>query len=133
MTTTTVKSLHPLALLCILSLFSPPAHANEDLQKKAHALAQEIRCPVCLGQSIAESETSEAIALKTFVLNRLHQGDSPSAILEKLRTLYGDAILFRPPFTSHTFFLWLAPFGLFLIICLGGALRIFMKRHRTHA
>ena len=129
----TVKSFHPLALLCVLSLVSSPAHANEDLQKQAHDLEQEIRCPVCLGQSIAESETSEAIALKTFVLSRLQQGDAPSVILEKLRTLYGDAILFRPPFSSHTLFLWLAPFGLFLIICLGGAMRLFMKRHRTHA
>ena len=128
----TIKALYFVALIG-LCLLSPPARANESLQKQAHALAQEIRCPVCLGQSIAESETSEAIALKIFVLNRLHQGDTPSVILEKLRTLYGDAILFRPPFTSHTLFLWLAPFGLFLIISLGGLVKILMKRHRTHA
>ncbi len=130
MTPMTLKYVYSLTLICLLST---PSHANEVLEKQVYALAQEIRCPVCLGQSITESETPEAIALKTFVLNHLHQGDTPPVILEKLRVLYGDDILFRPPFNSHTLFLWLAPFGLFLMIILGGAVRIFMKKQRTHA
>lgn len=126
----TVKYTHFIALICLLST---PAHGNETPHNQAHSLAQEIRCPVCLGQSIAESETPEATALKNFIFNRLQQGDSPPLILEKLRALYGDEILFQPPFTSHTLLLWLAPFGLFFII-LGGVVRICIKKgKRTHA
>ncbi|MBI2707549.1 MAG: cytochrome c biogenesis protein CcsA [Proteobacteria bacterium] len=91
----------------------------DSLHQKAYALAQEVRCPVCLGQSIVDSETPESETLKTFILERLQKGASEETIREQLRVLYGDEILFRPPFASHTFFLWLAPFGLFVCMLLG--------------
>ncbi len=109
----------PLVLSLLGLLLLPPAFAEETLSQQAHALAQEVRCPVCLGQSIVDSETEEATTLKAFIGERLHQGDSIATIREKLRALYGDDILFRPPFEPRTLFLWLSPFALFLCVVIG--------------
>ncbi len=91
----------------------------DSLHQKAHVLAQEVRCPVCLGQSIVDSSAPESEVLKAFIVDRLQKGESEETIRGQLRSLYGDEILFRPPFESHTFFLWLAPFGLFACVLLG--------------
>src|SRR5205814_1500704 len=93
--------------------------ANTDFEKRATLLSQEVRCPICLGQSIADSESEEAKNLKNVILNQLKKGESEETIRENLRFLYGDEILFRPPFESRTLFLWLTPFGFFLSILLG--------------
>jgi cytochrome c-type biogenesis protein CcmH len=97
-----------------LGLASPMP--TDIFQNRANELAQEVRCPVCLGQSIGESDTKESLALKGFILDHLHQGLSEHDIRKKLRTLYGDDILFRPPFSWDTLFLWSAPFVLCLAI-----------------
>lgn len=119
-----------LTIITIVNFLPLASHATTPLEKRATALYQEVRCPVCLGQSIADSETEESQALKTFILHRLKKGDSEDLIREKLRAQLGDAILLRPPFENHTFFLWLAPFGIFLIILLGGLWKILHNRRK---
>ena len=100
-----------------LLFFIPMAcFAETTLEKRAAVLYQEVRCPVCLGQSIEDSETNEAQALKTWIFKKLKNGESEDDIREKLRLMLGDDILLRPPFEAHTLFLWLAPFGLFLLV-----------------
>ena len=103
----------------LLFYLSLPAFALSPLEKRAATLYQEVRCPVCLGQSIADSETEESEVLKTFILEELKKGASEDTIREKLRALYSDEILLRPSFEEHTLFLWLAPFGLFLLTGFG--------------
>jgi cytochrome c-type biogenesis protein CcmH len=105
--------------LMLLALPYPAGATSDSLVQRAHALAQEVRCPVCLGQSLVDSDTRESEILKTFILERLHKGESEETIREKLRVVYGDKILFRPPFDSRTFFLWMAPFGLLFCVVLG--------------
>jgi len=104
-------------LILLFFLILPiSSSADTTLENRAHTLSQEVRCPVCLGQSIAESETEESEALKIFILQRLKEGESEEEIRAKLRSLYSDEILFRPPFEGHTWFLWIAPFGFFFFI-----------------
>jgi cytochrome c-type biogenesis protein CcmF len=105
--------------MSILFLLSPSSYADTALEKKARALYQEVRCPVCLGQSIADSETDEAQELKVFILEHLKKGDSEDMIREKLRLQGGDELLFRPPFEGPTLFLWLAPYVLCLLVFFG--------------
>lgn len=107
-----------LALLFLLALPSSLL-ADAPLEKRAQALYNEVRCPVCLGQSIADSQAPEARVLKSFVLEKLNKGEPDGKIREDLRALYGDEILFHPPFAKRTLFLWLAPFGLFLLLLIG--------------
>ncbi|MBY0292934.1 MAG: cytochrome c biogenesis protein CcsA [Alphaproteobacteria bacterium] len=113
-------------VLFLLLPFS--AFAEENLEKRANALNQEVRCPVCLGQSIAESEAPESKALKGFIVEQFRQGKSEENIRDHLRALFGEEILFRPSFQGKMLFLWLAPFGIFLLILLGFLWKAYRSR-----
>jgi cytochrome c-type biogenesis protein CcmF len=108
-----------LALLLFLLALPFTLYGTAPLEQRAAALYQEVRCPVCLGQSIAESDMEESRLLKVFILDRLKAGDSEDRIREALRQQWGDALLFRPPFEPHTLVLWFLPFGVFLGLFLG--------------
>jgi len=102
--------------VALLFLSSGASFAETDFEKRAAYLNAEVRCPVCAGQSIADSETTEAYILKRFILESLAEGTSEETIREKLRAIYGDEILFRPPFEGASLFLWIAPFGIFILV-----------------
>ena len=90
--------------------------ADVSRETRAQALYKEVRCSECAGQSIAESESPESKALRGFIDEQLKEGKSDEVILDEIRMLFGEGILFHPPFQVKTLFLWLAPFGLFFII-----------------
>jgi len=106
--------------LLFLILLSLPMGAIADVSRetRAQALYKEVRCPECTGQSIAESDSPESRALRGFIDEQLKEGRSDEVIRDELRTLFGDEILFHPPFQAKTLFLWLAPFGIFFLILL---------------
>jgi cytochrome c-type biogenesis protein CcmF len=110
-----------LIILLTLLLMPHDLNAMPDLYK-------EVRCPVCAGQSIADSEMPEAKALKEFISEELKKGKSDEEIREELRKKFGDDILFRPPFNQKTIFLWGFPFALFLLVLLGFLWRGFQSR-----
>ncbi len=96
----------------------------ETLHRQILKFYQEVRCPVCAGQSIADSDTAEAIALKHFIYRELSTGKSVDNVRSSLRRTYGEDILFEPPLTSQTLLLWLSPFILFLMICVWGGYKL---------
>ena len=110
-----------LIMLLALLLIPHDLNATSDLYK-------EVRCPVCAGQSIADSEMPEAKALKEFIDLELARGKSDEEIREELRQKFSDDILFRPPFNKKTIFLWGLPFSLFLLVLLGFLWRGFQSR-----
>jgi cytochrome c-type biogenesis protein CcmF len=116
-------------LLLLFLLFSFPAFAESAIEKKAHTLYKEVRCPECAGQSIAESDSPQSKALRGFIVEQLEEGKSDETIRDELRTLFGEDILFRPPFENKTLFLWLFPFVLFL----GIILLFFWKGYQSRA
>lgn len=98
----------------------PPAHwANRQLpdpkqEAEAKALMEEIRCLVCQGESIADSDADLAGDMRDMVRRRIAAGEKPSAIRSWLISRYGAWITFRPPPEPLTWPLWLAPLA-FLI------------------
>jgi cytochrome c-type biogenesis protein CcmF len=106
-------------LVFLFFLFSFPAFAEGDLESRAQALYKEVRCSVCVGQSIADSQAPESKALRGFIMQQLREGKSEEAIRDDLRTLFGEDVLFHPPFNNKTLFLWMFPFGLFFAVLLG--------------
>src|SRR3989338_8476820 len=114
-------------LLVFFLLFAPlPAFSIET----ANDFYREVRCPVCAGQSIADSETPAAQSLKEFISRELQKGESPESIREELRQRYGTDILFRPPMNQKTLFLWGLPFALFFLILIGFLWKAFYSRTR---
>lgn len=113
------------ALFALLLLFSVPAFAvtpdeilkDPALEARAHALTKELRCLVCQGEDIDESQAPLAADLRRIVRERIEKGDSDEQVLSYMRDRYGDYVLMNPPLNGVTLLLWGAP----LLVFLGGA------------
>ncbi len=86
----------------------------EELRVRAQKISQELRCPICQGQSIAESDALIAKRLRLMVLEELQKGKSDKQVIDAVKQRYGDYIHFKPPFNAGTLLLWFGPFFLFL-------------------
>jgi len=93
----------------------PPSHwANRQLpdprqEARARALMEELRCLVCQGQSIADSDADLAGDMRALVRERIAAGDDPSTIRAWLVERYGAWVTFKPPVEPLTWPLWAAP------------------------
>jgi len=110
----------------------PPAHwANRQLsderqEARAQALMAELRCLVCQGQSIADSDAELAGDMRDLVRRRIAAGEKPNEIRSWLIGRYGSWVSYRPTAEPAAWPLWLAPLVLLLI---GGLLA--WRRIRT--
>jgi len=100
-----------------------PDPANEA---KARALMDEIRCLVCQGQSVGDSDAELAGDMRHLIRSRIAAGESPDAIRGWLIERYGSWISYRPPAEPVTWPLWFAP-----ILMLGGGLFLLRRRIRV--
>lgn len=113
----------------------PPAHyANVQLadptqEAAAHDLMVTLRCLVCQGQSIADSDAEMAGDMRALVRQRIEGGESPATIRHWLVQRYGDYVTYDPPLSAATAPLWIAPL---LLLLVGGliALRSFRRKTR---
>ena len=93
----------------------PPSHwANRQLpdprqEARARALMEELRCLVCQGQSIADSDAELAGDMRALVRERVAAGEDPRAIRAWLIERYGNQVSFKPPVEPLTWPLWAAP------------------------
>ncbi len=99
--------------------------ADPALESRARIISKDIRCPVCEGQTIDESNADLARDLRILIRERLTAGDSDEDVVEYLRLRYGDAILMNPQLNKSTALLW---FGPFVVFALGGAAAFAMLR-----
>lgn len=110
----------------------PPAYwANRQLpdpkqEAKAEALMEQIRCLVCQGQSIADSDAELAGDMRDLVRRRIAAGEKPSDIRAWLVQRYGSWISYRPTAEPAAWPLWLAP----LVLLLAG---VWLIRRRINA
>jgi cytochrome c-type biogenesis protein CcmH len=106
----------PVAAMADSSL--PPAYwsdrqlPNPKQEEEAQGLMEEIRCLVCQGQSIADSDAELAGDMRDMIRRRIAAGEKPSAIRDWLIQRYGAWITYRPPAEPVTWPLWLAPIAL---------------------
>ena len=99
------------ALLFASSLF---AHAQSIGEVRAKALFNELRCVVCAGQSIAESNAELAQDMREQVVPLINDNRSDAEIRDWFVQRYGDAVLMNPPLKPLTFALWFGPVLIFL-------------------
>ncbi len=123
------------AVLLMLSIIDglhakdePVQFSDPILEKRYHALLEEIRCLVCQNQSLIDSNADLAQDLRDKIHQMLEQGASEQEIIQFLVDRYGDFVRYRPPFRGDTALLWLGPF-LFLLIAPGVA--VFMVRRQA--
>ena len=96
------------------------AETNDDLINK---ISKNIRCIICQGQSIYDSQSDFAVSMRLIIEKKINEGFTENEIYEYLKKQYGEWITYYPDFNKNTYFLWILPILLFLI---GGAI-IFRK------
>ena len=89
--------------------------ADEKEIKLQNKITKNLRCLICQGQSIYDSDSQFAISLKILVEKKLSEGLSEKEIYEYFENKYGEWILYDPKFNKNTYFLWLLPILMFLL------------------
>ena len=86
--------------------------SNEDMKSK---ITKNLRCLICQGQSVYDSDSEFANSLKVLVDKKLEEGFSENEIYVYFKDKYGEWILYDPGLNKNTYILWLLPILIFLI------------------
>jgi cytochrome c-type biogenesis protein CcmH len=115
-----MKVLKIFIILFVVANFSElkSAEANDVLKNK---ILKNIRCLICQGQSVYDSESEFASSIKLIVDRKINEGLKEKQIYQFLREKYGDWVIFDPQLNKNTYVLWLLPLLLFFF---GGAIII---------
>ena len=97
--------------LSLLNFSNSQALENKKLEDK---ISKNLRCLVCQGQSIYESQSDFAISVKLLINEKIKEGQSEKEIYEFFEMKYGEWILFEPKFNMKTIVLWGFPILLFI-------------------
>ena len=122
---TALRALLPLAAVIALLTVLPATSRAQDyeplppeLEVQAQALYESVMCPQCAGQTISQSRSQIATAMRAAVREGLLAGESPEQILDALVASFGEGVLASPPKRGLSLLVWLAPP---LALVLGGA------------
>ena len=108
-------------LSILFVLFFSNSFSNEIInENKIH---KNLRCLVCQGQSISDSNSDFAVTLKLVVKDLIKQGKTEKEIYDFLSEKYGDWILYKPKLNLGNFLLWFLPY---LILLLGGLIILYI-------
>ena len=103
--------------------------ATEAERERYRNLVEELRCPKCQNQNIADSDAPIAMDLRNEIFRMLEEGKSNEEIIDFLVSRYGDFVLYKPPLTSRTLLLWYGPAGMLVIGF--GVLGVILLRRRS--
>lgn len=82
--------------------------ADPALEARAREISRDIRCPVCQGEAIDDSNAPIARDLRLIIRERLVEGDSDAEVVDYIVARYGEGVLFDPPKAGVNLVLWLA-------------------------
>ena len=91
---------------------------------KINKITKNLRCLICQGQSIYDSQSEFANSLKKVVEDKINENMTEKQIYKFLTDKYGEWILYEPKFNKNTYFLWLFPLAIFIF----GGILIFKKK-----
>ena len=96
--------------------------ADESLDK-VDRISKNLRCLICQGQSVYDSQSDFALSIKQLIENKISEGKEDKEIYQYLKSKYGDWIMYEPELDNKTILLWILPLILFIF----GGLLIFRK------
>ena len=94
-------------------------HSIENKNILKNKISKNIRCLICQGQSIYDSQSDFAVSIKLVIDKKINEGFNEDEIYNYLKDQYGQWILYDPGFNEKTLVLWILPILLFLV---GGAI-----------
>ncbi len=86
--------------------------SNENIKNK---ITKNLRCLICQGQSVYDSDSEFANSIKVLVYKKLEEGFSETQIYDFFKEKYGEWILYEPEINKNTYLLWLLPILIFLV------------------
>ena len=89
--------------------------SDEKNDKMKNQILKNIRCLICQGQSVHDSESDFASSIKLIVDRKINEGLKEELIYQFLRERYGDWIVYDPELNKKTYILWVLPLLLFLL------------------
>ena len=104
-------------LISVLNAEQLITFSDDAYLKRYQNLLEELRCPKCQNQNLADSNAPISNDLKEEIQRLLEQGLDDDDIKRALTERYSDFILYDPKFNKNTYFLWSAPFIVLLIGC----------------
>ncbi len=99
-------------IIIVFIFYISLVNANETSE---NTITKNLRCLICQGQSVYDSDSEFANSLKILVKKKLDEGLSEKQIYNFLENKYGHWILYDPKFNKNTYFLWLFPIFLFIL------------------
>ncbi len=108
-----------LALATVWGVLLFRAAQPPTLDARVHDVASQIQCPVCNGESVADSPSALAEQMRGVIRQKLEQGESEQQVIQYFEARYGDTILESPPASGFTTLIWLPPL---LMLLVGGYL-----------
>ena len=106
-------------LIILLSVNFSQLKSDEINNELKNRILKNIRCLICQGQSVYDSESDFASSIKLIVNKKINNGMSEDQVYKFLREKYGDWVIYDPQLNKNTYILWLLPLLLFLV---GGAI-----------
>ena len=108
-------------LIIFLSIGFTQLKSDEKKNEQTNKILKNIRCLICQGQSVYDSESDFASSIKLIVDKKINDGMSEDQVYKFLREKYGDWVIYDPELNKNTYILWLLPLLLFFA---GGAIMI---------
>ena len=108
-----------LKLFLVIFFIFPLNNLKADNEVLKNKITKNLRCLICQGQSVYDSDSEFANSLKFLVNKKLNDGLSENQIYDYFQDKYGEWILYNPNLNKNTYILWLLPILIFLI---GGAI-----------
>lgn len=122
-----MKYLKLFTIIFILFTFQFSYAIENNLEIK---ITKNLRCLICQGQSVYDSDSEFANSVKALVTQKLDDGFTEKEIYTYLKSKYGEWILYEPKFNKNTYFLWLLPILMFIF---GGAIilrKVILKKKK---
>ena len=115
--------------LILFIFISSPSFALDD-KAELLEITKNLRCLVCQGQSIADSNSDFASTIKLVVKDQLEKGKNKKEVYTFLVSKYGEWIVYKPPFNKVNFVLWLFPY--IALVSGGVIIFLFFKKRDNH-
>jgi cytochrome c-type biogenesis protein CcmH len=92
----------------------PPRTTEEEVE----AIARTLKCPVCDGQSVADSDVASSRAIRVEIAKLVEQGEPASVIRAEIAATYGDQVQLVPPASGFAGLVWILPVGAVVVALL---------------
>ncbi|TMC94177.1 MAG: hypothetical protein E6J22_06485 [Chloroflexi bacterium] len=99
-------------------LQNPP---QQTLDQRVQHVGSQLKCPVCQGESVADSQSAIAQQMRGIIRQQLQSGMTEQAVIQYFQARYGDQIVWSPQWQGFSLLAWLVPIGLLL----GGVILLF--------